>query len=412
MPDVLIVGGGVIGQSLAWDLARHGQSVHVIDRGQPGREASWAGAGILPAARRAATDHPYDQLCGLSAELHPQWAAELSLLTGIDTGYRRSGGLYLARTPGEAAALAAWAADQAAQGVAVHRLDPHELAQTEPGLAPAPSNALSPFASDCAASTEYSVLSTQYSPQSTEPTATLRRDVPHRARQPISTFLLPDEAQLRNPRHLQALVAACRQSGVGFSAHVEAVGIELRADCVQGIATSRGTTFHADRYCFTSGAWTGQLLKSLGLPIALLPVRGQMVLFRCQSPPIRHILNEGSRYIVPRDDGRVLAGSTEEEVGFDKRTTDEAIAELTAFARDLVPALRSAAIEQTWAGLRPATFDGLPYLGRLPGLDNAFLAAGHFRSGLFLSPATAVVMSQLLRGEQPQIDLTPFGVGR
>ena len=114
----------------------------------------------------------------------------------------------------------------------------------------------------------------------------------------------------------------------------------------------------------------------------------------------------------PRDDGRVLAGSTEEEVGFDKRTTQEATAELAAFARDLVPALTSAPIEQTWAGLRPATFDGLPYLGPLPGLFNAFVAAGHFRSGLYLSPATAVVMSQLIRGERPEVDLDVFRVGR
>jgi glycine oxidase len=233
----------------------------------------------------------------------------------------------------------------------------------------------------------------------------------HDRRRPFSTFLLPDEAQLRNPRHLQALLAACRLAGVQIVSNVATTELVIEADRVQAVDTSAGL-LRSRCFCFTAGAWTGQLLTSLGLPIAVLPVRGQMVLFRCQSPPLRHILNEGSRYIVPRDDGRVLAGSTEEEVGFDKRTTDEAIAELTAFARDLVPALRSAPIEQTWAGLRPATFDGLPYLGRLPGLSNAFVAAGHFRSGLFLSPATAVVTSQLIRGEQPEIDLAPFRVGR
>jgi glycine oxidase len=137
-----------------------------------------------------------------------------------------------------------------------------------------------------------------------------------------------------------------------------------------------------------------------------------MVLFRCEQPPIRRVINEGSRYLIPRLDGYLLAGSTEEEVGFDKRTTDEAIADITAFARAIVPALATATIENTWAGFRPASFDSLPYLGRLPGLANAFVAAGHFRNGLFLSPATALVMSQLLRDEQPRIDLTPFRVGR
>src|SRR6185436_15857121 len=146
-----------------------------------------------------------------------------------------------------------------------------------------------------------------------------------------------------------------------------------------------------------------------------------MVLFNTSSPAasrgraapiLTRIITEGSRYLVPREDGRVLAGSTEEEVGFDKRTTEEAIGDLTDFGRNLVPALRNAAIERTWAGLRPGSFDGLPYLGPLPGLKNAYIAAGHFRSGLFLSTATAVVMSQLIRDQQPQVELAPLRVGR
>jgi len=388
MHDVLIIGGGVIGLSLAWDLVRHGQSVRVIDRGQPGREASWAGAGILPVANRATAIHPYDQLCGLSSELHPQWAEELRSLTGIDTGYRRCGGLYLARTPGEAASLAAWAADQAGQGVTVKKLGREELADIEPGLG----------------GSSGSVLGTQYSVLSTKCPAL------HQS-QPLAAFLLPDEAQLRNPRHLHALIAACVQAGIEITGNLAAGNLVTGGGSIREIESSTGP-LRARRYCFTAGAWTGQLLSRLAIPIAVLPLRGQMVMFRCPQPPIRHILNEGSRYIVPRDDGCVLAGSTEEEVGFDKRTTDEAIADLTAFARALVHALADAPIEQSWAGLRPASFDGLPYLGLLPGLSNAFVAAGHFRSGLLLSPATAVVMSQLLRDEQPLIDLGPFRVGR
>jgi glycine oxidase len=371
MHDVLIVGGGVIGLSLAWDLARHGQRVRVIDRGPPGREASWAGAGILPPANRAKAIHPYDQLCGLSAELHPAWAAELAARTGIDTGYRRCGGLYLARTPGEAASLAAWAADQAATGIAVRKIGPEELADVEPRL----------------------------------------RAAGAQGSRPHEAYVLPDEAQVRNPRHLQALVAACELLGVEITPNVAAGDVVLQGNRVGGVAAAGGL-LRASRYCFTAGAWTGQLLAKLGQPIAVLPIRGQMVLLRCESPPLRHIVNVGSRYIVPRDDGRVLVGSTEEEVGFDKRTTDEAIADLTALARELVPTLASAPLERAWAGLRPASFDGLPYLGPLPGLSNAFVAAGHFRSGLFLSPGTAVVMSQLLRDEAPGIDLTPFRVNR
>jgi glycine oxidase len=368
MDDVLIIGGGVIGLSLAWDLARHGCAAHVIDRGEPGREASWAGAGIIPPAKASASQHPYEQLRGLAYDLHSRWADELRELTGIDTGFRRCGGLHLARTPGEAGALAGWAVLLREEGIDVERLSVADLRELEPGIA-------SGF------------------------------------RTGVTAFLLPDEAQLRNPWHLRALVAACERAGVTITPHLPITDFALDADQLTAVQTSAGP-LRARQYCFTAGAWTGQVLQRLGIATGILPIRGQMVLFHCERPPITRIVNEGSRYLVPREDGRVLAGSTEEEVGFDKRTTEEAITDLTDFARGLVPALREAPIENTWAGLRPGSFDGLPYLGPLPGVTNAFVAAGHFRSGLFLSTATAVVMSQLIRGQQPQIDLAPFRVGR
>lgn len=383
MPDVLIIGGGVIGLSLAWDLAQHGQSVQVIDRGEPGKEASWAGAGILPPASWKTALHPYDQLRALSSELHPQWAAALLLQTGIDTGYRLCGGIYLARTPGETASLIAWAGAAAEEGIEVRRLGDLELEASGVktwGRLPA-----------C--------------PTSGEAGTWDRKQI-------LAAYLLPHEAQLRNPRHLQALRISCEQWGVEITPGVEAQGFDIRAGRLAAVITSAGP-MQARQFCFTSGAWTGKLCTRLGIPLGILPIRGQMVLFNTgEASSLKPIVTEGSRYLVPRDDGRVLAGSTEEEVGFDKSTTEEAIADLTSFARGLIPALENAPVERTWAGLRPASFDGLPYLGPLPGLSNCFIASGHFRSGLYLSPATAVVMSQLLRGEQPRIDLGPFRVLR
>src|SRR5262245_27149315 len=383
MDDVLIIGGGVIGLSLAWDLAKHGSSVHVIDRGEPGREASWAGAGILPAAMVHASQHPYEQLRGLAWQLHGQWAAELKAQTGIDTGYRRCGGLHLARTPGEAAALAGWAEVLSAEGIAVQRLSAADVGELEPGLVH----------------------------RGAKLTSASRARRTDRLWSLSSAFLIPDEAQLRNPWHLRALARACEAAGVRISSQLGASEFLIRGEDLVELKTAAGN-IGARQFCFTAGAWTGQILQRLGISTGILPVRGQMVLFHGHEPAIHRIINEGSRYLVPREDGRVLAGSTEEEVGFDKRTTEEAIADLADFARGLVPALCEAQIEQAWAGLRPCSFDGLPYLGPLPGLKNAFVAAGHFRSGLFLSTATAVVMSQLLRGQQPQIDLSPFCVGR
>jgi glycine oxidase len=325
---------------------------------------------MIPAAGSAAGHHPTEQLRALASKLHPQWAEELQGLTGIDNGYRRCGALQLATTSGEAAALAAWAGLMHEEGVEVRRLALPELRELEPGL-------IGRRQSDS----------------------------------PAAAYLVPGVAQIRNPWHLHALVAACRQESVVITPNLTVNKFIIEGNRLAGLETSSGR-LTARQFCVTAGAWTGPLLQRLRIATGILPIRGQMVLFRCQRPPITRIVEEGSRYLVPRGDGHVLAGSTEEEVGFDKRTTEEAIADLTAFARRICPLLADATVEKTWAGLRPGSFDGLPYMGRLPGLSNAFVAAGHFRTGLYLSPASAIVMRQLMRGVQPEVDLSPFRVGR
>ena len=366
-PDCLIVGGGVIGLSVAWELARQKLRVTVIDQAEPGQAASWAGAGILPPANRQAARDSYDQLRGLSYELHARWAEELQSLTGIDTGYRRCGGIYLARTAGEAAALAGWASVAADEHIEIERLSPAHLAQLEPGLS----------------------------------VGTGVRAAYH----------VPGESQLRNPRHLKALRIACESLGVVFLPNAAAKTWVVSGERVLALDTSAGR-MEAGAFCATAGAWTGTMLSKLGYECSILPMRGQMILFRCAVQPFRRVVNVGSRYLVPRDDGRVLVGSTEEEVGFDTRNTDEGSRDLHDFACALVPSLRDAELERSWAGLRPASFDGYPYLGPLPGLRNGYVAAGHFRSGIYLSPGSAVVMRQLICGQRLEIDLQPFRIGR
>ena len=366
MADCLIVGGGVIGLSLAYELSRYGMQLHVVDRGPVGREASWAGAGILPPANLQTAVHPWDWLRARSHGLYPLWSQALRDETGIDNGYRRCGGIYLARSAGEAAALAGLAAHFGDHQILCQRLDAEQLAECEPALVP--------------------LLAT----------GVLR-----------AVYFAPDEAQLRNPRHLQALAAACRGRGVRISEGVEVRGFVRDANRLTAVETNAGT-FRAASFAVTGGAWSRHLLQTLHISTGIMPIRGQMVLFRCRHKPFQRIINEGSRYLVARDDGRVLAGSSEEEAGFDKSTTPDVLNELEQLARDLIPALRDAEIERTWSGLRPGTFDGLPYIGRVADLDNACVAAGHYRSGLHLAPATAEVLACLLRNQPPPIDLTPF----
>ena len=301
--------------------------------------------------------------------MHREWAVRLLEETGIDNGYRECGGLYLARSAGEVAALHAFAEMLRDIEIDIERLSPAEAAELEPALSEVANGSLK------------------------------------------AAYSLPGEAQLRNPDHLQALRLACEGRGVKILVNCEAKQFECSNGRVTAVQTCAGE-LSAGRYCVTSGAWTQMLLMQLGVSTGIIPIRGQMVMFRCGTPPFRRVLNEGPRYLVPRDDGRVLVGSTEEEVGFDKSTTEQGVGELVDLARQLIPALRDAPIEKSWAGLRPGSFDSFPYIGRVPGLDNAFAAAGHYRSGLHMAPATAVVLRELMFGAKPQVDLTPFRVGR
>lgn len=369
--DCLIVGGGVIGLSLAWQLAREGRRVAVVDRGPVGREASWAGAGILPPAPAGEPADPYDALRALSHRLHPQWARALQEETGIDNGYRQCGGVYLARTPGEAASLAGQASYWEEEGTAAERWSRDELVQQEPQL------------------------------EEVAGGGDLR-----------SVWYLPGEAQLRNPRHLKALAAACRGRGVEIVEGFALARLETGDDRALAADAEDGRRITAAQFVLASGAWTRLAMDRLGLPNGILPIRGQIVMYRADRPLLRHVVNEGNRYLVPREDGRLITGSCEEEVGYRQETTPAVIAQLRRWAESLLPVLARTPVERTWAGLRPGSFDGFPYLGRVPEMENLFVAAGHFRAGLHLSCGTAVVMSQLMCGQTPSIDLTAFRVGR
>lgn len=360
MPDVLVIGGGVMGLATAWELAKSGVQVTVLDQAQPGKEASWAGAGILPPGHRGSPSDPLAPLLRRATELWPEVSAELLSATGIDNGYRLCGEIQVVEEPSSLdAEVAAWAVN----GVCAEPL-------------------------------------TREAFQDLEPAAT--HDVP-------AAYILPDAAQVRNPRHVKALLKACADLGVTVLADHQVQSLTASEGRIESVQTNRGV-FQADRYLVAGGSWSGQIVESLGINLEIEPVRGQMLLYRVPEPLTRHILEIGPRYVVPRDDGRILVGSTEEFAGFEKSNTPEGLTGLKAFAKRLVPALADAPLEQTWAGLRPHTKRGTPFIGRIPERDNLFIAAGHFRAGLHLSPVTARLAAQLLRGENPELSLDAFTV--
>jgi glycine oxidase len=356
--DIVIVGGGVIGLTTAYVLAKEKLRVTVLDRKDFGHEASWAGAGIIPPGNPECAVTPFDQLRSLSSVSFPGLSAELREQTGIDNGYLRCGGLEFA-----ADESAASAEEWRGAGIAVEALS--DARQREPALAPG----LGPAA------------------------------------------FLPELAQLRNPRHIKALVAACAGLKVDLRPHCSA---EKWLTQGRRVKTLRGDqeTFEAGTFVITAGAWTDPLLAALGCHLDIQPVRGQIVLLSSAAPLIHHVLMWGDRYLVPRQDGRVLAGSTEEHVGYDTRTTAGAQQELLALACRLVPDLAQAAVERCWAGLRPGSPDGLPFIGLVPGCDNVLVAAGHYRAGIQLSPGTAQLLGDMILGRHLTIPAAPFRLDR
>lgn len=360
MPDVLIIGGGVIGLTTALELSEAGLSVTVVDQGAVGREASWAGAGMIPpgdpfgstAARR---------LNSLSSRLWPQLSRKLQDLTGLDNGYRRCGGICLPEAVGTTPVSLCDAFRQADVEAEVVRAE--DIQKQEPLL----------------------------------------------AGNITAGVFLPGMAQIRNPWHLQALAQACRQRRVAIVEGAPVFSFDRSGENVVAAVTSQGR-IHAGTFVVAAGAWSTALLSGMGMSVEVRPIRGQIVLLRTHASRLRRIVEVGPRYLVPRTDGRLLVGSTEEDAGFKKETTAEGIQGLLEFARNLVPSTSAATFETCWSGLRPCAVRGRPYLGPVRDFSNLLLATGHFRSGLTNSPGTAGILRELMLGQPPSIDIAEFGV--
>lgn len=368
--ETLIVGGGIVGLSIAFELSKRGQQVSVLEKQSCGSAASWAGVGILPPAAQREIHEPIEQLRTLSHKLHAQWATELRNETGIDNGWRNCGGIYLATTAGEAATLQANHIQWQEMGISTQQWTVNELVEREPKLRALACN--------------------------------------NRLR---SVYWLRDECQIRTPHHMRALKSACIGRGVRIIESCEVTHLGATENRCVTLSTSKGP-MSAQNICVTAGPWSRQLLQELGVTTGILPVRGQVVLFHPREKLLTHIINEGHRYLVARDDGRILVGSNEEEVGFVCETTEEAIQELCNWSYGILPQLAEVPIERTWAGLRPASFDSYPYIGKLPGYSNLYMASGHFRAGIHLSCGTAVVLADLITTGSSRIDLTAFRPGR
>ncbi len=357
MTDVIVVGGGLIGMLTARELALAGASVTLFERDETGRESSWAGGGILSPLHPWRYPDPVTVLARWGQAHWESLAGALHAETGIDPEWTGSGLLVL--EPDEPERAARWAERFG------YVLEPVALATAcEPAIAGAHAG-----------------------------------------------LWMPDVAQVRNPRLVRALRRSLDLNGVQVEERRAVQGLRLRGGVVRGVETANGPV-ESKTVIVAAGAWSAGLLGEAAALLPVEPVRGQMLLFKAAPGVLSRIVLHGDRYVIPRRDGRILIGSTLERVGFDKATTASAAAELRERACALVPALTDYPVEHHWAGLRPGSPTGVPFIGEHPHIGGLFLNTGHFRNGVVLGPASARLAADLLLGRTPVVEPEPYRLGR
>jgi glycine oxidase len=346
--DVIIVGGGIIGLSLSIALRKRGAKVLIVERGEPGREASHAAGGMLVDCSLE-TPPALQPLAVASARLYPEFAHEIEVESGAKVDLRDYGTIVI--PPPEHV--------HERPGFTVSELLPAPLAELEPELTAA------------------------------------------------QAFYLKERSV--DPRALSsAATRAAKNLAVDFSSGDPVASVNFSGGRATGVTTSK-TSFAAPKVVNCAGAWSGQIAPRA---FPTRPVKGQMLCLVMPSRTLlKHVIRSPKAYLIPRSDGRLLVGATVEEAGFDKRTDPATIHQLHRAALELVPRLRDARILEDWAGLRPGTPDALPILGatETPGY---YVATGHFRDGILLAPITAQVMSAVIESRTPEHDLSAFSPAR
>lgn len=342
----------------ARELSQAGLSVTLLERQRTGRESSWAGGGIVSPLYPWRYPDPVTRLARWSQERYQALSESLAGSTGIDPQWTRSGLLILA--PDEQAAASRWAGEQ---GIPLQIVPPQEIGRIEPALR-----------------------------ATGEP-----------------GIWLPGVAQVRNPRLAKALRQDLLQRGVDIREECPARRLIHSRGRIEGV-DSNGEILKSDRVIVCAGAWSGSLAAAAGIGLPVEPVLGQMILFRARPGLLTRITLRQDRYAIPRRDGRILFGSTLERQGFGKRTTSHAREELSAIARSLFPLLKEFPVEHHWAGLRPGSPRGIPFVTPVDGVAGLFLQAGHFRNGVVLGPASARLMADLVLDRPPIVPPGPYGL--
>jgi glycine oxidase len=362
-PEVVIIGGGIIGCALAWELAKTGVSSRVIERREIAREASWASAGIIspPAPRHGARAE-----LALQSFLHyPALIEEVEAVTGQSVGYVKSGEIALA-TDETVSTLRDALEWQRSRGLSVEMIDAEAIRDREPAVHTGFTHGI----------------------------------------------VSEDAGSLVLSRMAAALARAATTRGASIMEHTPITGVVTERGRATGVRTFDGVV-PAGTVVIAAGAWSRTLGESIDFNIPTIPVKGQMLSIAEPPMHLRSVIAGGGGYFVPRADGTIAVGATEEhEAGFDTGVTPAGVAWLIDLARRVAPSLVDGRLRDTWAGLRPGTEDGEPIIGRVPHLENVWIATGHFRSGALLAPATAQALAASITSGQTDPLIVPFDPAR
>ena len=349
--DVVVIGGGVIGCAIAFRLAQARLKVTVVERGEPGGEASGAAAGMIAPQGEMVKFDAFFELCAASRDLYKGFVEEVESLSGAGVGYRRDGILMVAADEQGGRELEEVYRCQSRQGLPLERLAPESIERRVPGLSPAI---------------------------------------------PWGVFV-PGDHWVDNERLTPALARAAARLGVTFLNHTAVTGLNVADGRLRSIETSpgsAGSTLSADRFILTAGCWSSELVRPLGVHLSTQPCRGQMIEF--ESPvELPLVVRAGHHYLVPRGPRRILAGTTAEYAGYQKEVTGEGLRSILEGVSRFAPLVKDLQFRRAWAGLRPDTADHLPIFG-YGDIDNLIFATGHFRNGILLAPVTAQLISELV----------------
>ena len=357
--EAVIAGGGLIGGAIALELALAGVRVAVFDRGEPGREASWAGAGILSPAPESPATIPLVPLGKASMALYPEFVARVEEVSGHDVGFRARGGLEALFSRDAARELSTHVALQHGWGLKAEALSAEDARELEPGLSP----------------------------------------------EVEAAVLRPDEASVDNRELTQAVLMAARKSGAEIFAHRKVRGIRREKGHCAGLQLENEKV-SAKWTIIAAGPFSANITGADGYA-PVRPAKGQMVALRAERLKIERVLWSDKIYLVPRNDGRILAGATVEYVGFDKKVTAGGVRKILDGAIELAPDLAQAEVEETWAGLRPDSPDHLPILGPVE-IEGLVIATGHFRSGILLTPITGRLIREWITEQGVSVDWERF----